>query len=389
MTDMTQETQQETQEESGLGALSFVDPAMPGQVTLDSGGRPDGSWSADPPRCAALAEVVVAGAGQLLTLAEVLGRLRWSSLVVVRDVRDGRGELVHEAYADDVRPDSRLLGASMTKSALAHLVGLAVTDGSLDLDRVVADYLPEVAASGYGSVPVLDVLRMTSGIDWIEDHRDPDGPAARLTAAFFGGEGAVRDQLRAVTSRCAPGTRWEYCTADSQMLDWVRERATGVPFVDALGSLRAQLGCTGPVTVSADSAGVPMAGGGVAMTARDWARFGLLQVDGLAPDGRRLLSPEWLDLAGRPTLPFTRPGRLPSSITTHAGFGGHWWPLDDTGRRITADGSRGQFTYVDRDRRVVVTMTSRWPYADAMIDRQCRDLAYLTLPAIASAAAGD
>jgi CubicO group peptidase (beta-lactamase class C family) len=82
-----------------------------------------------------------------------------------------------------------------------------------------------------------------------------------------------------------------------------------------------------------------------------------------------------------------RPGRLPSDITTHAGYGYHWWPLDDTGDLVMADGSRGQFTLVDRARRTVVVKTSAWPYDDWLVDRQNRDLSYLALPEIARAAA--
>jgi len=51
-----------------------------------------------------------------------------------------------------------------------------------------------------------------------------------------------------------------------------------------------------------------------------------------------------------------------------------------------ADGMRGQFVYVDRPRRTVVVKTSAWPYEDPWWDRQCRDLSYLALPAIAKAA---
>ncbi len=47
---------------------------------------------------------------------------------------------------------------------------------------------------------------------------------------------------------------------------------------------------------------------------------------------------------------------------------------------------RGQFVYVDRPRRVVIVKTSAWPHADAWRDRQCRDLSYLAMPAIADAA---
>jgi CubicO group peptidase (beta-lactamase class C family) len=91
-------------------------------------------------------------------------------------------------------------------------------------------------------------------------------------------------------------------------------------------------------------------------------------------------------MSSRCEQPFLQPGRLPSTITTHAGFGYHWWPLDPDGTCVMADGMRGQFVYVDRPRRVVVVKTSAWPYEDPWWDRQCRDLSYLALPAVAKAA---
>jgi CubicO group peptidase (beta-lactamase class C family) len=100
-----------------------------------------------------------------------------------------------------------------------------------------------------------------------------------------------------------------------------------------------------------------------------------------------VLSPAWIVASTRPARPFTAPGRLPSSITGHAGFGYHWWPTDDYGRRATADGSRGQFAYLDRDLGVVVAKTSAWPYDDVLADRRYRDLSYLGLAAVARAAA--
>jgi CubicO group peptidase (beta-lactamase class C family) len=121
-----------------------------------------------------------------------------------------------------------------------------------------------------------------------------------------------------------------------------------------------------------------MAGGGVAAAAGDWARVGLLQIDG---------DPRWVEASSRPSLPLLRPGRLPAPLSPHVGFGYHWWPLDDDGTRVAADGSRGQFVYVDRPRRTVVVKTSAWPYADAAHDAHCRDLTYRTLPAIAATVA--
>ena len=131
--------------------------------------------------------------------------------------------------------------------------------------------------------------------------------------------------------------------------------------------------------------GVALAGGGLAATARDWARVALLAVDGCGPGGERLLDRAWVEAAARPAYPFLAVGRLPSSITTHAGFGYHWWPMDDAGHRVTADGSRGQFACADRRTGAVVVKTSQWPYDDFLVDRQARDLSYLGLHALLDA----
>jgi CubicO group peptidase (beta-lactamase class C family) len=293
------------------------------------------------------------------------------------------GVLVHAWYADGLGPRDLFLGASATKSVLAHLVGRA----GLDLDAPVDAYVPELP--GYRGVPVRDVARMTSGVDWVEDHRDPHGPATALVGAFATG-GSSRALLTRVGARCPPGTRFAYCTADSQVLDWVRERATGVSFPEALAGLWRDMGCTEDAVVAVDGEGVALAGGGVAAAAGDWARVGLLQIDGTVP-GARLLDRSWVETASRPSLPFLHPGRLLPPLSAHVGFGYHWWPLaapgDLCGSRVAADGSRGQFVYVDRPRRTVVVKTSAWAYADPLRDAHCRDLTYRTLPVIAASTA--
>jgi CubicO group peptidase (beta-lactamase class C family) len=238
---------------------------------------------------------------------------------------------------------------------------------------------------------VHQVLTMTSGVGWTEDLRDPNGPAARMGACWRNGSGGLRELIGTIPSADPPGTRYAYCSADSLVLDWVRERATGQSFAEAISDLWQMVGAERAAVVGLDSpareGGVAMAAAALAATARDWAHLGALQVDGCL-DGVRVLDADWLTASSRPERPFLKPGRLPSTITTHAGFGYHWWPLDEEGSRVMADGMRGQFVYVDRRRRTVVVKTSAWPYDDPWWDRQCRDLCYLALPAIAEAAAG-
>jgi CubicO group peptidase (beta-lactamase class C family) len=327
----------------------------------------------------------IVGAGRHLGLDEFLTITSGTSLVVVVD-----GVLVHEEYAEGFGPTDRLLGNSATKSVLALLTGLAVTAGELpDLDARVCSFVPELADSGYADVSLRQVLTMTSGVGWTEDYRDPEGPASRMLALTRGGRGGLRKHVATIPPAHPPGSRYAYCSPDSLVLDWVRERATGQTFAEALGDLWHTVGAEQPAVVGLDApapGGVAMAAGSFAATARDWARLGMLQADGTS-NGMRVLNADWVAASSRPELDFLLPGRLPSSLTTHAGFGYHWWPLDADGTRVMADGMRGQFVYVDRSRRIVVVKTSAWPYDDSWWDRQCRDLCYLALPSIADAAA--
>ncbi len=358
---------------SRLGTLAFADPQHQPDWAHVVVPAQDGRAHPAAPR--ALSGDVVGG-GRSRGLEEWLRETSSTTLVVI----DG-GVVVHEWYADGLGPETLFLGASMTKSVLAHLVGRAVHDGSLALDEPVTARVPELAGTGYDGTTVRHLLTMTSGVDWVEDHRDPDSLASRLLGRFAGG-GDSRALLRQVTAGVPPGRRFAYCTADSQVLDWVRERATGLSFADDLTRLWAALGCPHDARVAVDGLGVAMAGGGLAATTRDWARVAGLAVSGLADSGVRLLDPTWVEDAARPAYPFLAVGRLPEPLTRHAGFGYHWWPMEDSGGRLTADGSRGQFACADRRTGVVVVKTSLWPYDDPEVDARARDLSYLGLHAL-------
>jgi len=353
---------------SRLSGLRFTDPQREpawAHAVVSAGG------GAELPSAPRRLDVEVVGAGRERGLEEWLAETWATSLLVL----DGN-TVVHEWYADGLDAGTLFLGASMTKSVLAHLVGRAVRDGDLALTDAVTTHVPELRGTGYDGTSLHDVLTMTTGVDWVEDHRDPDSLASRLLGCFAAA-GDSRALLGQVRPGASPGTRFTYCTADSQVLDWVRERATGRAYADDVARLWRDLGCTHEAAVAVDGAGVALAGGGLAATSRDWARVALLAVD-----GADLLDADWVEAAARPAYPFLAPGRLPSSITSFAGFGLHWWPMDAEGTRLTADGSRGQFACADRHTGAVVVKTSQWPYDDVLVDRQARDLSYLGLHAL-------
>ena len=126
---------------SRLAALTFTDPQHDAGV--------DATWSSPasaarelpsaPATCAWTSSAPAASRG----LEEWVAETSSTSLLVLDE-----GTVVHEWYADGLGPDTRFLGASMTKSVLAHLVGRAVRDGALALTDAVTDHVP--GAGGHG-----------------------------------------------------------------------------------------------------------------------------------------------------------------------------------------------------------------------------------------------
>ena len=220
--------------------------------------------------------VEIAGAGRSRGLAEWVEETWSTSLIVI----DG-GTVVHEWYADGLGPSTLFLGASMTKSVLAHLVGRAVRAGSLALTDAGDRARPRAARHRLRRHQrCWTSLTMTTGVDWVEDHRDPDSLASRLLACFAARHrlarpapgGAARGALRPPGSATARPTR--RCSTGS---------ASGPPVAPTPTTSRVlwgELGCTTDAYVAVDGVGVALAGGGLAATARDWARVALLAVDG-------------------------------------------------------------------------------------------------------------
>jgi CubicO group peptidase (beta-lactamase class C family) len=85
--------------------------------------------------------------------------------------RNGRLAAFETVGAAD--PDTRYVIFSATKAFVASAVWLLIGDGSLEIDRRVADYIPEFATNGKDVVTVEQVMLHTSGFP-----RAPLGPPA-------------------------------------------------------------------------------------------------------------------------------------------------------------------------------------------------------------------
>ncbi|MEY2472058.1 MAG: hypothetical protein QOK28_1387 [Actinomycetota bacterium] len=133
------------------------------------------------------------------------------------------GEVVASGALGDADEDTRYTIFSATKALVASTVWTCLGEGSIKLDALVADYIPEFATNGKENITVEQVMLHTSGFPrngWDLDMATSEGRRARFAKWKTNWE---------------PGTRYEYhATTAHWVLAELIEVATGQNFLDVI-----------------------------------------------------------------------------------------------------------------------------------------------------------
>ncbi|HEX9889387.1 MAG TPA: serine hydrolase [Nitriliruptorales bacterium] len=216
------------------------------------------------------------------------------ALVIVRD-----GELVGELYRGEATPERLYNVKSVTKSVVAMLYGIALDRGLIgELDTPIRAYLADYfEADGVdprkGDIKLGDLLRMRSGLAWVENQM--------ITVEWAMADDPVAFSLSdAQPLEAEPGERWRYSTADTQLLGACLATATGRTLTDLLREWLADpLGIEqfGWIPTYTQRAVFPpeSAGAGLLLTARATAQLADVVRRRGEFDGQQLVSEGWVD----------------------------------------------------------------------------------------------
>jgi len=262
------------------------------------------------------------------------------------------GRLVHESYFLGTKPEDRRISWSVAKSFLAALVGLSLDRGEIaSLDDPVTRYAPALAGSAYEGVTLRQLLQMTSGLAFDEDYLDYHSDINRMGRVLALG-GTMDGFAAGLMARAAPpGARWKYVSIDTHALAMALRGATGRAVPDLLSERIVQpLGLESELYYITDGEGVAFALGGLNLTTRDYARFGLMVAQMGRYGGGQVVPADWIAASTVPSAP-TGQGELQ--------YGLHWWmPADAREGEFYAHGIYGQYIYVDRARDAVIVVTA-------------------------------
>ena len=266
--------------------------------------------------------------------------------------------IVAERYQYARTAEHRFASASMAKTVLGMLVGIAVHEKKIaSVDDKAEQYVPALKGHPYGEVSIRHLLTMSSGIEWKETWGGLRDEGTRLVENTIwrkteGGADTVINFKREV----AGGKRFNYASGDSQTLGLVLRAAVGMPLAQYLSEKIWQpMGAEANATWLIDKGGYEMGYCCLNATLRDYGRFGLLLANGGARDGRQIIPAEWVKAATTASAPYLRVG----FATSNNGYGYQTWLIDHEGR-FAALGVRGQAIYIDPHTKVVVVHTAAW-----------------------------
>jgi len=323
----------------GLGyfltlALFFFAPGQETGNVFRMAGWPTADWQACPPEEQGIDSAKLADG--LVVIRE--RGLYLHSLMIIRN---GYVVLDSSFYPYDGKAVHDV--ASVTKSIMTTLIGIAVDQGKLKLDDPALSFFPERDVANRDTakerITVRHLVSMSSGLDCTAANDEQTLHEMERTVDFVQ---FVLDRKMIYE----PGVRFVYCSPGMHLLSAILEKATDMTALDfARQHLFKPLGIR-DVIWPADPQGLSHGWGDIRLHPRDMAKIGLLWLNRGRWEGRQIVSEEWVAQSIK--------RQVKTGGNDDYGFG--WWITDQEGA-YAAIGRGGQRIQVWPSINTILVMT--------------------------------
>jgi CubicO group peptidase (beta-lactamase class C family) len=305
--------------------------------------------------------------GSIGTVGSVMDTTDTDGWIVLHD-----GHVLAEEYPQGMAEETAHLLMSVSKSFVGTVAGALVGDGTLDVDAPVTDYVPALAASGYAGATARHLLDMRSGIAFSEDYLDPRAHVRLLEQAIGWAPrvdptvpATMYDFLLTLRQKSPHGGPFEYRSAETDILGWVCEAASGVRMPELMSRLLwSRLGAEFDAHIGVDSVGTGMFDGGISAALRDLARFGSMVLDeGMSLTGQQIVPASWIHdtVTGAADSREAFAACPVDNGMPGGSYRNQFWIPYPSGAVLLCLGIHGQLIYVNRPARVVAAKLSSWP----------------------------
>ena len=287
---------------------------------------PTEAWRSSPPEAQGVDSTLLAGALRAWQQQNV----QIHSLQIVRN-----GYMVADAtfYPYDGQTIHDV--ASVTKSVMTTLIGIAADQGKLSLDDKMVSFFPDRIMANRDArkeaITVRHLVSMTSGLQCIRDGMEGDSAIEMQRSPDY-----VQFVLDLPVAY-EPGSQFIYCSPAISLLSPILQQATGMTALAfAQQYLFEPLGIH-DVLWETDPQGYTRGWGDLSLHPHDMAKLGLLFLQQGRWEDRQIVSRRWVKEAS-----------VAQSATPAAEdpYGYGWWLTNDLEGVYRADGRNGQYIYI-------------------------------------------
>jgi CubicO group peptidase (beta-lactamase class C family) len=311
---------------------------------------------------------------RLTTMLEFIQEqhIRMHSILVVRN-----GHLVLEAYFNPYQASDHHQIASITKSVIGALVGIAIQQGKIkSLQERVVDFFPDREIANLDArkkaMTLEHLLMLAPGLDCA----DPQGTEADMVQS--------KDWVQFVLDLpmvAEPGEKWTYCSSAVHLVSAILQKSMGEDARSfANRNLFAPIGIAEvpPERWPTDPSGVSMGGAGLQLTPSEIARFAYLILKQGRWQDQQVIPESWVAAS---LIPHISVGKMKAYGDMERSYG-YLWSLYPEQGFFSALGRNGQHIHVFPDEDLLVVFTSATPVATD--ERQFALLKDYILPSVRS-----
>lgn len=282
---------------------------------------------------------------------------RTQAFIVIKD-----GTVVYENYFNNTQRDSIVTSFSGAKSFTSALIGIAIQEGYIkSVDDSITTYLPELAKrdSRFNEITIRDLLLMSSGLEY-KEFRPLLFNSDDILTSYYPDQRKIALENTYIID--LPGLHFQYNKYHPQLLGMILERTTGMPVTTYMQTRiwdKLDMEFDGSWSIDSKTSDFEKMETGVNARAIDFAKFGILFLNGGRWQGNQVIPEAWVNESTQPLLPKNYADYYSKWFTTLPGQGYYkymWWGMTraEGSYDFTAYGNKGQFIYVSPQKNLVI-----------------------------------